>query len=274
MTTIENEMKVVAHLAGGKLLAGRIGPVGVVLFNQPEKRNAMSLQMWEGVCDALEPFAADDTLRVVVYAGAGGRSFVSGADISEFASKRRDEETRAEYARIVLKARARMLAFPKPSIACVQGYCLGAGVGAALQADLRVASGDAVFGIPVGRMGVAYNFENMERLVAAVGLSTAKLMLYTAKRFDAAQAHAMGLVDQVAAGDVGRDCIELAQTIAGNAPLALRAARFSAEQVLLPAEQRDTATMGAHIRRCLESADHREGRDAFLHKRPPAFIGA
>jgi enoyl-CoA hydratase/carnithine racemase len=123
-------------------------------------------------------------------------------------------------------------------------------------------------------MGVAYNFENMERLVAAVGLSTAKLMLYTAKRFDAAQAHTMGLIDEVATDDVGRASLELAQTIARNAPLALRAARFSAEQMLLPPGQRDSVTMAARYRECLESADHREGRTAFLEKRTPVFVGA
>jgi enoyl-CoA hydratase len=267
-------MRTVARHAEGKLLAGCIDRVGVVLFNQPEKRNALSLAMWNGLCDALDCFEADGDVRVVVFAGAGGKAFASGADISEFASKRNSAEANLEYTCITARGREKMLAFPKPSIACIQGYCMGGGLNVALQADLRVAARDAVFGIPAARMGIAYGIEPMERLVSLVGPARARLMLYTARRLTGEEAFAMGLVEVLAAEDVVADTLRLAATIAENAPLSLQATRFTIEQVQKPPAERDPEGMAELIRRCMESADYREGRTAFTEKRKPVFIGA
>lgn len=268
-----DQMEVRASHADGKLLAGRVDDIGVVLFNQPEKRNAMSLEMWEGACQALDDFAADDSVRVVIYAGAGGKAFSAGADISQFESRRSDAAGNANAARIMLAGRASMLGLAKPGIACVQGICLGGGIVTALQADLRVASADAVFGIPAGRMGLAYRMEHMERLVAAVGPARALLMLYSADRFTAAQALSMGLVDIVAERDAVAETLELARKIAANAPLSMQAAKFAVAEAQKAPERRDLAAMQDWITRCNESADHREGRAAFMEKRRAMFIG-
>lgn len=271
--TMEDSMRVIGSHAGGKLLAGRVDRVGVVLFNQPEKRNALSLAMWDGLCDALDGFAADPEVRVVVYAGAGGKAFTSGADISEFASRRAGAEANVEYNGISRRGRERIRAFTKPSIACIQGYCMGGGLGVALQAELRVAARDAVFAIPAAQMGIVYGIEPMERLVALVGPARARLMLYTARRFSADEALSMGLIELVSTEDVVGDTLMLAAGIAENAPLSIQALRFSLEQVLKEPAGRDLAGMAEHTRRCMESSDYREGRAAFTEKRKPVFTG-
>ena len=272
--TLEDTMRVVARHAEGKLLAGRADRVGVVLFNQPEKRNAINLAMWQGVCDVLDGFEADGEVRVVVFAGAGGQAFASGADISEFASKRDSAEANLEYTRITARGREKMVRFPKPSIACIEGFCMGGGLNVALHTDLRVAARESVFAIPAARMGIAYGFEPMARLVSLVGAARARLMLYTARRFTGEEAFAMGLVEVLAAEDVVADTLQLAATIAENAPLSLQASRFAIEQVQKPPAERDTQGMAEFTRLCMESADYREGRTAFTEKRKPAFIGA
>jgi enoyl-CoA hydratase/carnithine racemase len=271
---LEEEMRVVGSHADGKLLAGRIDNVGLVLFNQPEKRNAVNLEMWEGVCAALGRFATDDEVRVVVYAGAGGKAFTAGGDISQYAERRDSAEANAEYDRIATCGRDSIAAFGKPSIACVEGFCLGGGLGTALLADLRVAAPDAVFGVPAARLGLCYGGDAMERLVKLVGPARARLMLYTARRFDAAEAFGMGLVDVVAQKDAASETLALANTIANNAPLSVAAARFFIEQVQMPPQERDAWQMAQHMRRCMDSADYREGRTAFMEKRRPAFVGA
>lgn len=270
---LEEMMRVVGSYAQGKLLAGRLDGVGVVLFNQPHKRNAISLAMWEGLVEALEKMESDEVVRAVVYAGAGGMAFSAGADVSEFADRRADADADAQYSRLTALGRAKIAAFAKPSIACVQGFCLGGGLVTAMQMDLRVAASDAVFGIPAAKVGLHYGMEPTEHLVSLVGPARAKLMLYTAGRFSAHQALAMGLVDVVAKVDVVQECLELAGTIAANAPLSVQASKFTIEQALRSPAERDQAGLTAHSRRCMDSADYREGRTAFTEKRPPVFIG-
>lgn len=271
---LEDEMQVVVRHADGKMLAGRIGNVGVMLFNQPEKRNAVNLEMWEGVCAVLDSFAADDAVRVVIYGGTGGKAFTAGNDISQFAERRNNAESNAEYARRTGLGQEKLAHFPKPSIACIQGYCLGGGLGTAMHADLRVASADAVFGVPATRMGLAYAFSSTERLVGLVGAARARLMIYTARKFNAQEAFDMGLVDVLAREDVVRESLDLATTIASNAPLSVLTSKFAIAQVQKPAAEQDHAKMADWTRRCMDSADYREGRTAFMEKRPPKFVGA
>jgi enoyl-CoA hydratase/carnithine racemase len=272
---LEDAMQVVGSYADGNLMAGRIDNVGVVLFNQPAKRNAVSIEMWDGVCETLDLFAADNGVRVVVYAGAGGKAFVSGSDISQFAARRNSAEPNAEFARLTGRGRSKLATFPKPSIACLEGYCVGGGIAIALQADLRVAASHAVFAIPAARLGIAYGIEPMERLVALVGPARARLMLYTGRRFTAEEAFTMGLVEMVAPEhDVVREAVDLARSIAENAPLSVLAAKFTIEQVLKDAVERDVAGVAEYMRRCMDSADYHEGRTAFTEKRKPVFVGA
>ncbi|MBB3181141.1 enoyl-CoA hydratase [Variovorax sp. Sphag1AA] len=271
---IEDQMELAGSYAEGKLLAGRIGNVGIVLFNQPEKRNAVSLEMWEGVCAALDLFGAAEDIRVVVYAGSGGKAFTSGGDISQYAERRNSAEANSEYNRIAAKGREKMGALAKPSIACIDGFCLGGGLSIALLADLRVAAPDSMFGVPAARLGLCYSAEAMERLVTLIGPARARLMIYTARRINASEAFAMGLVDVIAGKDAASETLELAITIADNAPLSVAAAKFFIDQVQKQPKERDEARMLEHMSRCMDSSDYREGRSAFMEKRKPAFLGA
>ena len=272
--TLQDLMTTVGSYDDGRLLAGRIDNIGVVLFNQPAKRNAVTMEMWDGVAEALDGFGMDDGIRVVVYAGAGGKSFVAGSDIGQFAARRGNADANAEFARLTGRGKRKVVDFAKPSIACIQGFCMGGGMALALQADLRVASGDSVFGIPAARLCISYGLEHTERLVALVGPGKARLMLYTARRFNAAEALSMGLVETVVPADeVVRHSVDLARTIADNAPLSVAAARYTVGEVLKDAAARDVAGVADFTRRCMESADYREGRTAFMEKRRPVFTG-
>lgn len=269
---LEETMEITARHAEGRLLAGRMGDVGVMLFNHPEKHNAITVEMWQGVAATLDAFAADASIRVVLYAGAGGRAFVSGGDISQFAERRGNAAANEEFSRITGVGRTRLAEFAKPSIACIEGYCLGGGMAIALEADLRVAGPGAQLGIPAARLGIAYGMHQIGRLVALVGPSRARLVLYTGRRFSAALALEMGLVDQVVADPVA-ESLALAREIAGNAPLSVAASKFTIAQLLKDAPERDLGAVAEFTHRCMDSADYREGRTAFMEKRKPVFTG-
>lgn len=261
-------------LAGGKILIRRDGAVGTIVFNQPEKHNALSLAMWQGLVAALDDFEADPAIRAVILRGAGERAFVSGADISEFEGKRQDAEAQKLYDAETRAGRARLAAFPKPVIAAIRGYCLGGGLGLALLADLRLASDDAVFGIPAARLGLAYGVELTARLVATVGHAWARYLLFTADRIGAAEAGRIGLVHRVVAGGrLEEDVAALAQGVAERAPLSQRAAKIVIESLITPGGGGDFRAAEAAVAACFDSEDYREGRRAFREKRPPRFAG-
>jgi enoyl-CoA hydratase len=261
-------------LAGGKILMRREGAVGTVVFNQPEKHNALSLAMWHGLTAALDAFAAEDGVRAVILRGAGERAFVSGADISEFEGRRQDAEAQKLYDAETRAARARLAAFPKPLIAAIRGYCLGGGLALALLADLRIAAADAVFGIPAARLGLAYGVEMTARLVATVGHAWARYLLMTAERIDAAAAERIGLVHRVVPAERWEsEAAALAAGIAARAPLSQRAAKIVIETLIAPPEGRDFGPAERAVAACFDSADYREGREAFREKRPPRFVG-
>ncbi len=245
-----------------------------MLFNHPERYNAITAEMWGGVADILDRFAADASLRVVVMAGSGDKAFVSGGDISQFAANRGNAEADAAFAKLTARGRQALARFEKPTIASLQGYCLGGGMAIALEADMRIAGTGARLGIPAAKLGIAYGIVPLRKLVALVGPSRARMVLYTGRQFDAAESLAMGMVDQVVeASALEASVLELAQVIAGNAPLAVMAAKFTIDQLQKDAAERDLARVADYTRICMDSADYREGRTAFMEKRPPKFQG-
>ncbi len=255
------------NFAGGKIVLDVDDGVGLITFNNPEKRNAMSLEMWEGLVAALDRLEADGSVRALVLTGAGPKAFVSGADISQFDANRADASAQREYDRRTSSARARLGAFPRPVIARIRGFCLGGGLAIALQADLRIAAEDSEFGIPAARLGVAYSAEMVRQLVAVVGPAHARMLLYTGSRIDAREAGRIGLVNRVVGdAELSDVVVDLARTIADNAPLSLRAAK-------LAVAGDDPAAIDTAIAACFDSADYREGRAAFQAKRPPRFTG-
>src|SRR3979409_52366 len=180
-----------------RVIARKDGPIGWMQFNHPARHNAVSVDMWKAVPEIMTEFENDDQIRVVVVSGAGGKAFISGADISEFAEKRSSRENILEYNRMAGRANAAIIDFPKPTIAMIQGYCVGGGLGLALCCDLRLAAENASFAVPAAKLGLGYAFDGIKRLVDVVGPSFAKEIFYTARQFDSTEALQMRLVNRV-----------------------------------------------------------------------------
>ncbi len=257
-----------------KMTAEKADGIGWMTFNNPARRNAMSLEMWQAVEVILDDFEGDETVRVVVMKGAGGKAFVSGADISEFKEKRANAEAAAEYASVSEGARARMATLHKPLIAMIDGFCLGGGLAIALNADMRFASEGAQFGVPAARLGIAYAFDSLRRLVTLVGPAMANEIMFTADRLNAETALRIGLINRVIpADDLEATVRELATTIVNNAPLSVNASKVTIKEILKDPEDRDMDGLADIAKACFDSADYAEGRQAFMEKRPPVFTG-
>ncbi len=260
--------------ADGKILRSVTEGVGVITFNNPAKRNAMSLDMWEGLGRALTELRDDPEVRVVILVGAGDKAFVSGADISQFEKTRHNAQASEEYSRKSAAQRALLAEYPKPTIACIRGFCLGGGMQVAMLADIRIASENSQFGIPAAKLGIAYGYDGLKHLVSLVGPSWARLIMYTGMRIDSAEAVRIGLVDRVVADtELWGATMEIALTISGNAPLAIQAAKITIAQVLKDPDKRDMDAIKAIGTACMDSEDFREGRQAFMEKRKPQFRG-
>jgi len=256
-----------------KLLMEKDGPVGWIIFNQPEKRNAVSQEMWQLMPEYVHDLAADDKIRVVVLRGAGEQAFVAGADISQFKDRRRNMADEEEYRRISAAGHDALAHLSKPLLAMIHGYCVGGGVGIAITADIRIASDDARFGVPAARLGLGYHYSGMEKLMKLVGPSNTKEIFFTARTdFSAQDALRMGLVNQIVPkAELESFTRGYAQTIGGNAPLTIRSAKTTVEQLLRPAGERDLALLDKLIADCFNSEDYQEGVAAFFEKREPKW---
>ncbi|MEJ2375498.1 MAG: enoyl-CoA hydratase [Pseudolabrys sp.] len=257
-----------------KMLSRKEDGVGYLIFNNPERHNAVSLEMWEAAGGILEDFAADNDVRVVVLTGAGGKAFVSGADISKFETERSSKEAVDHYNVVVDQANTAVYEFPKPTIAMVRGYCIGGGMGLALCCDLRICSDNSKFAVPAAKLGLGYGFKGVKKLVDVVGPSFAKEIFFTARQFTAAEAHEMGLVNRVLPGEelekYVQDC---AATIGANAPLTVKSVKYIIGEAVKPESERDLKKCDALVAKCFASNDYIEGRKAFMEKRKPAFTG-
>jgi len=257
-----------------KMIAEKDGSIGWVIFNNPPRRNAVSLEMWEGLGVILSDYQKDDGIRVVIMKGAGDRAFVSGADISEFDSKRGSSKAKADYGRSSAFGSRMLYRLDKPLIAMIQGYCLGGGMAIALNADIRIATDDARFGIPAARLGLGYEYEGVKALCDLVGPSHASDILLSARFLDAAEALHIGLVNRVVTrAELEPTVRDYAATIAGNAPLTVKAAKAAIKEAVKDSETRDLNRVRSLINACFNSKDYAEGRRAFAEKRKPAFRG-
>jgi enoyl-CoA hydratase len=257
-----------------KIIGRREGAVGHLVFNNPTKLNAVSLDMWEGFVGILKDFAKDPEIRCVVVSGSGGKAFVSGADISKFESERANAEAQVRYDAISKEGYEALYDFPKPTIAKITGYCIGGGMNLAACCDLRYSNEGARFGVPAAKLGLGYGFLRIERLSRIVGLPRAMEFLFTAKQFSSKEAYEMGLVNAVAA-DAELDALVAKTTdaIAQNAPLTIALAKASAREIAKPESQQDHAKLATMTEACFDSDDFKEGRRAFMEKRKPVFKG-
>jgi enoyl-CoA hydratase len=258
-----------------KVQSRKDGGVGYLIFNNPERHNAVSLDMLEAGSGILADFASDKAIRVVVLAGAGGKAFVSGADVSRFEDQRSSKEAIEHYNAAVAKANGSVYEFPKPTIAMIQGYCIGGGLALALCCDIRICSDNSKFAVTAAQLGMSYGFVGIKRLVDVVGPSFAKEILFTARQFTTTEALQMGLVNRVLPQSELESYVKTyAETICGNAPLSVNSAKYIVGQVMMPEAKRDLQKCADLVAQCFASNDYVEGRTAFMQKRKPQFKGS
>ena len=257
-----------------KMIAEKDGAIGWITFNNPERRNAVSMAMWEALGDIVGHYAADDAIRVIVLKGAGDKAFVSGADISEFEEKRSSPETTKAYHEVSARANEALRHVGKPTIAMIRGFCVGGGVSVAIGCDLRIASDNSRFGVPAAKLGLGYEYDGVKRLVDVVGPAFAKEIFYTARQFSAAEALAMGLVNRTLPdAELEAYVRETAASIAANAPLTVGSIKTIVDEAVKDESARNMAMCQQVVDRCFNSEDYVEGRTAFMQKRKPMFRG-
>ncbi|WP_119421133.1 enoyl-CoA hydratase [Desertibaculum subflavum] len=256
-----------------RMIARKEGAVGWMIFNNPERHNAVSYDMWLAVPKILDAYAADPEVRCVVLEGAGDKAFVSGADISEFGDKRSGDGARL-YNEATDKATRAIKQFAKPTITKIKGYCIGGGLGIAIATDLRIAAKGSRFAVPAAKLGLGYRYEGIKVLTDVVGPSFAKEIFFTARQFDAEEALTMGLINRLVELDKLDELVrDYAKRIGENAPMTIAAAKFCANEAMKDGSERDIATADKMVNACFASADYTEGRTAFMEKRKPQFKG-
>src|SRR5579864_3120597 len=257
-----------------KMIAEKDGAIGRLIFNNPARHNAVSLDMWQAVAQIMDDFDGDDAIRVIVLSGAGGKAFVSGADISEFKEKRANEEAAAAYAKISEAARTKLHETLKPTIAMIRGYCIGGGLATAIGCDIRIAAEGSRFGIPAAKLGLGYAYDGIKKLIDLVGPAYAREIFFTARQFTAEEALRMGIINQlVPDSELESYTKNYCDTIAANAPLTVRSVKQIVREALKDSGKRDMELCRRVVEECFASQDYTEGRTAFMEKRRPVFTG-
>ncbi len=257
-----------------KLIAKKEGAIGWVIFNNPEKRNAMSLEMYEATAAAMNAYGKDPEVRVVILKGAGDKAFVSGADISSFKERRGTLEQVRSSEAISENCNKAIRECAKPTIAMIRGYCMGGGAGIAIACDMRFASDDSRFGVPAAKLSVGYRFAGIRRLAELVGPAYTAEIFYTGRQFSAQEALAMGLVNRLLpAAELDKFVMDYAATLASNAPLTLAAVKQCLIELRKDPVDRDLDLCQKMVEACFASQDYVEGRNAFMEKRKPVFKG-
>jgi len=250
------------------------GAIATVVFNRPKMRNAISLAMWSEIAAVTDALAKDDSVRAIVYRGAGRQAFASGADISEFQDNRKDTATALAYNKETEGAYTAIRLCPKPTVAMVFGYCMGGAMAVAMACDLRFAAKGSRFGIPAARLSIIYGLDPVHQLVDLVGPAYAKDILYSARTVEDDEALRIGFIQRLVPPDeLEALTYEYLRTVAANAPLSVRGTKTQVQAIfegITDAHRERLRGMGLET---FESEDYKEGTRAFLEKRPPRFQG-
>lgn len=246
--------------------------IAIVTIDRPARRNACNLAAWQGLARSFRELAAEREVRLVILTGAAGH-FCAGADISEFATLRADSAGGAAYEREVEAAYRAIQQLPQPSIAAIEGSCVGGGCALALCCDFRVARRNLRFGIPAAKLGTVYTIEECRLLLSVVGIANAKRILFGGELFDAAAAGEMGFADAVVEGDPVAAATHFGEAMAANAPLAVAGIKRILQELAYGDVESRKSEIAALIRTALDSEDYREGAAAFLEKRKADFTG-
>jgi len=256
------------------ILVEQDGAVATVVFNRPKVRNAISLAMWTEIATVTERLSRDDSVRAIVYRGAGTDAFASGADISEFQEHRKDTATALAYGRETEAAYSAVRLCPKPTVAMIFGFCMGGAMAVAMACDLRFAARGSRFGIPAARLSIIYGLDAVHQLVDLVGPSYAKDILYSARALDAAEALRVGLIQRLLpATELESYTYDYLRTVAANAPLSVRGTKAQVRAIFEGIDDAHRETLRLLSLETFDSEDYREGTRAFLEKRPPKFEG-
>jgi enoyl-CoA hydratase/carnithine racemase len=259
-------------MSEARLRVERDGALGRIVLDNPARRNAISGDMWRGIPKAIGELDADPDIRCIVLRGEGTAAFAAGADISEFERNRSSEAGVREYEAVVEAAHQAIERSPKPVIALIHGFCVGGGLATALSCDLRYADASSQFAIPAARLGLGYAPAGTSRLVATVGHAAAREIMFSARRYNAQEALAMGLVNRVLPdAELDEYVRKVALDLCANAPLTIAASKAIINAAIGP--QGDFSAGREMVARCMKSADYVEGRRAFMEKRPPRFQG-
>jgi enoyl-CoA hydratase/carnithine racemase len=256
-----------------KIVLSRTGAVAWIAIDNPERHNAFSSDMFRDMGDLLLELDGDGDVRVVVIRGAGGKAFASGADISRFDAERSSPEQVAAYGKLADRMFDSARNLSKPTIAMIQGWCIGGGLNLALNCDIRICNERARFGIPASKLGLGYSLKNTSAVVEAVGPAAAREMLFSGRHLDAAEALRIGLVQHLVADPVEDFVAPYAEAIARNAPLTIRQMKRAIAEATRSAGERDELAIARLVDDCNASTDYVEGRRAFREKRPPEFRG-
>ena len=257
-----------------KMLSRTEEGVGYITFNNPDKHNAVSIEMWDALEKILDNFKNSNKIRVIVLNGAGGKSFVSGADISKFDKERSSKEAVLSYNKRTQKVYELLESFPKPTIAMIDGYCIGGGLNLAVCCDIRICSEKSKFAMPAAKLSLGYPFSSIKRLFDVMGPGMAKHFMFTAEKISATEALACGLVQKLISEDsIDSYVKDYALTIANNAPLTIKAMKQIGIEILKNPDERDLLLCEKLASACFDSEDYKEGRKAFMEKRKPNFKG-
>ena len=257
------------------ILTERQPPIATITINRPAQRNAINLDMWRELADLMRRLDADDAIRAIIIAGAGGEAFSAGADIADFEQYRSDSAKGQIYNDAVNGLLQTLSEMATPTISMIQGFAAGGGCELAVATDLRIAAAGSRLGIPVARLGISIGHREMRGLVDLVGKGNALYILLSGRLLTAHEAHRIRLVNQVVPPAELRDCVyQLAAEIAALAPLSHAVNKLTLRQIQAkPSLQDLTAEENRLPLTQFDTDDYQEGYRAFLEKRPPKFAG-